>query len=161
MTKRQNPVKVEGSSKRLTQGMEKVQMRKVRSLYPIVPLNMEQREEFGQTLEKMGLRGLLDLCWNYADQEMANEVFSGKTNPEFKNTVRAHPKRITESMIGQAFGISTEGEIALSKGDNQALSFFPTQSISHADGWQVKRCIDPTLTVMLAFLNPLFYPQKP
>jgi hypothetical protein len=84
-------VKVEGSSKRTTRGKEKVQMRKVRPLYPIAPLNMEEREEFGQTLEKMGLRGLLDLCWNYCDQDMANKVFGGRINPEFKTTVRGQP----------------------------------------------------------------------
>jgi hypothetical protein len=101
MTKRQNPVKVEGSNKRATRGRDKI--RKVRPLYPIAPLNTKEKEEFGKTLEKMGLKGLLDLCWNYCDQDMANEVFSGKPHPNFKEIVRGQPKKINEKMIGQAF----------------------------------------------------------
>jgi hypothetical protein len=155
MTKRQTPVKVEGSSKRPTRGniQTKEKARKVRPLYPIAPLNTEDREEFGKTLDKMGLRGLLDLCWNYCDQDMANEVFGNKPHPDFKGTVRGQPKKITEKMIGQAFGISTKGEDAFGKGDNQALSYFPAESISNTDRWQVKQCTDPELKLVLAYLN--------
>jgi hypothetical protein len=156
-------MKVEGNSKKLTPGKEKIQtpIKKVRPLYPVALLNVEEREDFGKTLEKMGLRGLLDLYWDFDNQEMANEVYGGKTHPDSKNTIRAQPKKITKSMIEEAFGISTEGEDALSKSDNQALSFFPAQSISNTDGWQVKQCTDPTFRAVLAFLNPLLYPQKP
>jgi hypothetical protein len=68
--KRKNPVKLDGGSvKRLTRRKEKLPAatRKVRLLYPISPLNVKQREEFAQTLEKMGLRGLLDLCCDFDD----------------------------------------------------------------------------------------------
>jgi hypothetical protein len=92
---------------------------------------------------------------------MANEVFGGKPHPDFKNTVRGQPKRINEKMIGKAFGIITEEEDAFGKGDNQALSFFPSQSISHTYGWQVKQCTNLEFRLVLAYLNPLFYPQKP
>ena len=92
---------------------------------------------------------------------MCDEVYLGRPHPQFKNTIRARPMNITERMIGEAFGISTRGEDAVRKGENLALSFFPTQSLSHTDGWQVKQCNDPTLKVVLAFLNPLLYPQKP
>jgi hypothetical protein len=130
MIKRQNPIKMEGSNKIITRGKHKVQL----PLYPVASLNTEEREKFGQTVEKIGLRGLLELLWNYCDPDMANEVFGGKTNPEFKNTMRGEPKRITEKMTGQAFGISTDGEDAFGKGDNHALSYFSAQSISHTDG---------------------------
>jgi hypothetical protein len=159
MTKRQNPVKVEGSSKRPTRGKDKA--RKIRPLYPIAPLNTEEREEFGKTLEKIGLKELLDLCWNYCDQDMANEVFGSKPHPDFKGAVRGQPKKIFEKIIGQAFGISTEGEDAFGKGDNQAISYFPAESTSNTNGWQVKQCTNPKLKLVLAYLSPLFYPQKP
>jgi hypothetical protein len=69
---------------------------------------------------------------------MCDEVYLDKPHPQFKNTIRTHPKNITERMIEEAFGISTEGEDAMRKGENLALSFFPSQSLSNADGWQVK-----------------------
>jgi hypothetical protein len=147
----------------LRSGKEKLSSatRKVRPLYPISPLDVKQREEFCQTLDKMGLRGLLDLCWDFDDQAMCDEVYLGKPHPDFKNSIKAQPKKITEKMIGEAFGVSTDGEDAVKKGDNRALSFFPSQSISSTDGWQVKQCNDPTFQRVLAFLNPLLYPQKP
>jgi hypothetical protein len=92
---------------------------------------------------------------------MANEVFGSKPHPDFKDTVRGQPKKITEKMIGQAFVMSIEGEDAFGKGDNQAPSYFPAESISNTDGWQVKQCTDPKIKLVLAYLNPLFYPQKP
>jgi hypothetical protein len=103
-------VKVEGSNKRPTKGIvqTKDKLTKVQPLYPIAPLNTEEREEFAMTLKKMGLRGLLGLPWNYCNQDMVNEVFGGKPHPDFKGTVRGQPKKITEKMIGQAFGSSTE-----------------------------------------------------
>jgi hypothetical protein len=64
-------------------------------------------------------------------------------------------------MIGDAFDISTKGEEVDRKGDNQAFSFFPAQSITETDGWSVKQCSDPTFRGVLVFLNPLLYPQKP
>jgi hypothetical protein len=64
-------------------------------------------------------------------------------------------------MIGEAFGISTKGEDAVKKGENLALSFFPSQSLSSTNGWQVKQCNDPTFQLVLAFLNPVLYPHKP
>ena len=63
-------------------------------------------------------------------------------------------------MIEEAFGISTEREDAVRKGEHLALSFFPSQSISNTDGWQVKQCNDPTFQLVLAFLNPLLYPRN-
>jgi hypothetical protein len=97
-------------------------------------LIMEDRQEFRQTLEKMELRGLLDLPWNYLNQEMVNEVFGSKPNPDFKGTVRGQPRKITQKIIGPAFGISTEGEDAFPDDDNQALIYFPEESISHING---------------------------
>ena len=106
----------------------------------------------------MGLKWLLDLCWNFDDQAICDEVYLGKPHSQFKNTIRVWPKNITEKMIGEAFCISTEGEDAVKKGENLTLSFFPSQSISNIDGWQVKQCNDPTFQLVLAFLNPLLYP---
>jgi hypothetical protein len=149
MAKSKDPVKVEGSNKKATRATNQTseKTRKVRPLYPIAPLIMEDRQEFRQTLEKMELRGLLDLPWNYLNQEMVNEVFGSKPHLDFKRTVRGQPKKITEKMIGQAFGISTEGEDAFPKGDKQALIYFHWESISHTDGWSVKQCTNPELKV--------------
>jgi hypothetical protein len=62
--KKKNPVKVKGSRKRLLCGkvkaVEKPVTRKVRPLYRIAPLDMEEREEFCKTLDRIGLRGLVD-----------------------------------------------------------------------------------------------------
>jgi hypothetical protein len=121
----------------------------------------KERQEFKQTLKKMRLRGLLDLPWDYLSQKMVIEVFGSKLHPDFKRIVRGQPKKITEKMIGQAFGISTEGEDAYPKGNNQALIYFYKESSSEKDGWSVKHCINLELKVVLAYLNLLLYPQKP
>ena len=56
-------VKPEPSNKRPSRGKEKVVekqvSRKVRPLYPMQPLDVEQREEFSKTLDKMGLKGVV------------------------------------------------------------------------------------------------------
>jgi hypothetical protein len=162
MAKRKDPVKVEGSNKRATRATNqtKEKTREVRLLYPIAPWITEERQEFRQTLEKIGLRGLLDLPCNYLNWEMVNEVFGSKPHLDSKGTVRGQPKKITEKMIGQAFGISTEGEVAFPKGDNQALIYFHEESISHTDGWSVKQCTTQEPKVVLAYLNPLCTPKS-
>jgi hypothetical protein len=91
--KRKTVVKQETSNKRASRGKEKVVekpvSRKVRPLYPMQPLDVKQREDFAQTLDRMGLRGLLDLCWDFSDQAMCDEVYLGKPHPDFKNSIRA------------------------------------------------------------------------
>jgi hypothetical protein len=91
--KRKNPVKVEGSQKRLLCGKEKAVEKpitsKVRPLYRIASLDMEERKEFCKTLDRMGLRGLVDFCWDFDDQDMVDEVYLSKTHPKFKNTIGA------------------------------------------------------------------------
>jgi hypothetical protein len=86
MAKKKDPVKVERSNKRATKATDqtKEKPRKLKPLYLISPLITDEREEFEQTLEKMGLRGLLDLPWNYWNQKMVNDVFDSKLHPNFK-----------------------------------------------------------------------------
>jgi hypothetical protein len=90
MVKRKYVVKVERSNKRATRATDqtKEKTRKVMPLYPIAPLITKERQKFRQTLEKMGLRLLLDLPWDYLSQEMVNEVFRSKPHPDFKATTR-------------------------------------------------------------------------
>jgi hypothetical protein len=80
------------------------------------------------------------LPWDYLSQEMVNEVFNSKPHPEFKGTMRGEPKKLIDELIGEAFGISTEGEDSFPKGDNKALDYIPLESTSHTDGWSVKQC---------------------
>lgn len=163
MAKRKEATRLEGSQKRKTRTTEtsKEKSTKVRPLYPIGPLGLKEREEFQITLDSMGLGGLLRLPWDFCSVDMVNEVFYARPHSDFKGTLRGQPSQWNSELIGEALGISSEGQDALPKGENQALEYFPKESISTTDGWTVKQCTHPELRAVLAYLNPLLYPLKP
>jgi hypothetical protein len=62
-----------------------------------------------KNLKRMECEKLLDLPWNWVDNDMVDEVASKSPPPELKNNIRARPDKWTKEIMAAALQISEEG----------------------------------------------------
>jgi hypothetical protein len=114
-----------------------------------------------KNLKGMECKKLLDLLWNWVNNEMVDKVASKSPPSELKNTIRARPDKWTKEIMAAALQISEE-RIGLKKRAQAEpyMNYFEEEP-SPSDGWRFDQCSNQDLRDVLKFLIRLIKPNKP
>jgi hypothetical protein len=90
---------------------------------------------------------------------IVRELLDGVSN-EFDNSIRATPTGWTEECWREVYNFSTGGGGLAGQKDEYVKDCFQALP-SPKDGYAIEDCTDPRHRRMLAFLDPILYPEKP
>jgi hypothetical protein len=133
----------------------------LKRLCPIIPKNAIVKARLRKNLKKMECKKLLDLPWNWVNNEMVDKVASKSPPLELKNTIRVRPDKWMKEIMAAAFHISEEG-IGLKKRSlaEPYMKYFEEEP-SPTDGSRFDQCSNQDLRDVLKFLILLIKPNKP
>jgi hypothetical protein len=114
-----------------------------------------------KNLKRMECKKLLDLPWNWVNNEMVDEVASKSPPPELKTTIRARLDKWTKEIIAAAFQISEEGIGLKKRAQVEPYMKYFEEKPNPTDGWRFNQCSNQDLMDVLKFLIPLIKPNKP
>jgi hypothetical protein len=130
---------------------------KLQKVVPDVPRNETERGELLEDLQRMGCSGLLEKPWDFKDDQIVRELLDGVSD-EF--SIRATPTRWTEQCWREVYNFSMGGGGLAGRKDEYVKDCFQ-ELPSPKDGYAIKDCTDARHRRVLAFLVPIFYPEKP
>ena len=142
--------------KRTTEASELPTLRKV---IPLLPAEEEEVEMLREDLRRMGCAGLLSVPWGFREEGMVGELIGEPPN-QYHQTIRAHPETWTKKTWQRVYGFRKGGFGLTSRKDEYAKDQFAGK-IDSKEGYCVADCRDSRARAVLAFLIPVFYPEKP
>jgi hypothetical protein len=132
---------------------------RIRKIVPEVSRDETERAELLEDFQTMGCSGLLEKSWGFKDEEVVRELLDGVSN-EFDNTIWGTPTRWTEEVWREVYNFGTEGGGLAGRKDEYVKDCF--KELPHSkDGYDIEDCTDPRHRRLLAFLEPIVYPDKP
>jgi hypothetical protein len=102
---------------------------------------------------------LLEKPWGFKDDRIVRELLDGVSN-EFDNSIRATPTRWTEECWREVYNFSTGGGGMAGRKDEYVKDCFQALP-SPKDGYAIEDYTDARYRLVLAFLVPILYPEKP
>ena len=90
---------------------------------------------------------------------MVKELLGDVPN-QYRKTVRAQPEKWTRRMWQAVYGFRKDGYGLTSRKDDFARELFDGR-VDAKEGFSVEDCRDKRVRAVLAFLLPIFYPEKP
>ena len=139
--------------------VEEQEIPTLRKVIPQLPAKEVDVEKLREDLGRMGCAGLLTVPWGFREEEMVRELIGEPPNQYYK-TLRAHPKAWTKRTWQKVYGFRLGGSGLTSRKEDFAKDQFAGK-IDAKEGYNVADCKDPRARAVLAFLIPIFYPEKP
>ena len=125
----------------------------------IIPPTTEDLQSLEAYLEIMGCGGLLGVPWAYQNEQQTVELLGPPTN-QFDGQIRAHPERWTVKLWKATYDFR-EGEVKAPERVDEYLKGEFLRTADPKDGYVIDCLKDPDARLVMAFLNPIFHPQKP
>lgn len=133
---------------------------KLKSLQPPIPEDDTELAELRKDLERMGCAEFLGFAWGLLDESMVGELIVGRGN-QWDNTIRAQPADWNAELWREAYGFKGKCGNGLYKASaKHGKDFLPAKPSAH-DGYGVQAVTDERLRRCLAYLVPIFHPEKP
>jgi hypothetical protein len=124
-----------------------------------IPPAAEDLQSLGAYLEIMECGGLLGVPWTYQSEPITMELLGSPTN-QFDGQIRAHPDRWTVELWKAMYDFR-EGEVKMVERIDEYLKGKFLRTADPKDGYVIDSLKDPDARLVMAFLNPIFHPQKP
>ena len=131
----------------------------LRKVLPQRPGNEVAAEQLQEDLRRMGCAGLLTVPWGFREVEMVRELIGEPPN-QYHKTLRAHPESWTKKVWRKVYGFRNAGSGLTNRKDDYAKDQFSGR-IDAKEGYSIADCKDARARAVLAFLIPVFYPEKP
>ena len=112
-----------------------------------------------EDLRRMGCAGLLTVPWGFQEETMVRELMD---NPpvQFLETVRAHPEKWSRKTWQTVYDFRKDGCGLTNRKDDFARVMFD-EKVDAKEGYSVEDIKDKCARAIIAFLLPIFYPEKP
>jgi hypothetical protein len=108
----------------------------------------------------MGCLELWEKSWRVRCEEMVRELVIGEVDQVYASTIRGRPNKWNAELWSRIYGFKQEGEGMATKREDCIRDKF-SQRLDPKYGYFVKDCKDEREMMMLAFLVPIFCPEKP
>ena len=108
----------------------------------------------------MGCLGLWEKSWRVRSEDMVRELVTGEVDRIYASTIRGRPDRWNAELWGSVYGLKQGWEGMATKRENCTRDIFSLR-LDPKYGYFVKDCKDEREMRMLAFLVPIFSPDKP
>ena len=131
----------------------------LRRVVPQVPTKEEDVEMLREDLQRMGCAGLLFVPWEFREEEMVRELMRSPPS-RYHKTPRAHPETWTKRTWQQVYGFRLGGSGLTTRKEEFAKDLFEGK-INAKEGYRLVDCKDHRARAVLAFLIPVFHPDKP
>ena len=133
-----------------------VVLQKVAAEIPASPEDLRVLECY---LEVMGCSGLLSVPWAFQSEALAAELVGAPAN-QYDGRIRAHPEDWTDSAWRETYNFR-EGDVKVVERNDDFLKGEFIRTANPKDGYSVADLKDPDARLVIAFLNPIFHPEKP
>lgn len=108
----------------------------------------------------MGCGSLLDFPWGFKDGNLVREVEERRTPPGYDGTLRGNPRKWTLEVWREVYGFPKGGKDMATRREDCTKDWFLSKADAK-DGYLVRDCKEPRMRNVMAFLVPIFYPEKP
>ena len=132
----------------------------LRKVHVVIPTDREESNELESDLRRMGCLGLWEKSWRVRSEDMVKELVTGGVDRIYASTIRGRPDRWNAEVWSQVYGFELGGEGMATKREDCTRDKF-SQRLDPKYGYFVKDCKDERERRMLAFLVPIFSPEKP
>jgi hypothetical protein len=132
----------------------------LRKVYVVTPTDREERNELEAELRRMSFHGLWEKSWRLRSEDMVRELVTGEVDRDYASTIRGRHDRWNAELWGSVYGFKQGGEGMATKKKDCTRDKFSLR-LDPKYGYFVKDCKDERKKRMLAFLVPIFSPQKP
>jgi hypothetical protein len=129
-------------------------------VHVVIPTGREESNELEADLRRMGCLGLREKSWRVRCEEMVRELVTGKVNQVYASTIRGRLDRWNAELWSRVYGFKQEGVGTAIKREDCTRDKF-SQRLDPKYSYFVKDCKDEKEMRMLAFLVPIFSPEKP
>ena len=131
----------------------------LRSVVLAIPKEPSERAYLEEDLTRIGCIGLLSKPWTVKDERMVRELTIGAPN-QYKGTIRAQPETWDAGKWREAYGFSAGGEGFASQTDRFIGGKF-RNAANLKDEFAIADCEDSRVKMVLEFLIPILYLEKP
>lgn len=132
----------------------------LRKVHVVTPTDREESNELEADLKRMGCHGLWEKSWRVRSEDMVRELVTGEVDRVYASTIRGRPDRWNAELWGNVYGFKQGGEGMATKREDCTRDKFALK-LDPKYGYFVKDCKDERERRMLAFLVPIFSPEKP
>ena len=132
----------------------------LRKVHVVTPTDREENNKLEADLRRMGCHGLWEKSWRVRSEDMVRELVIGKVDRVYASTIRGRPDRWNAELWGSVYGIKQGGEGMATKREDCTRNKFSLR-LDPKYGYFMKDCKDEKKRRMLAFLVPIFSPEKP
>ena len=132
----------------------------LRKVHVVTPTDCEESNELGADLRHMGCLGLWEKSWRLRREDMVRELVTGEVDRVYTSTIRGRPDRWNAELWGSVYGFKQSGEGMATKREDCTRDKISLRLDLKYD-YFVKDCKDEKERRMLAFLVPIFSPEKP
>ena len=146
-----------GAKRTHATAMKEVRVRKVLAVVSRDPSELCDLEE---DLSTMGCAGLLHYPWRIRAEGVVEELVNKQVPPEFAKSLRGAPDEWTAEVWRRVYDLAQGSEGWATRKDFCLEGKFHTQS-SSKNGYLIRECKDARERRVLAFLCPIFNPDKP
>ena len=126
---------------------------------PAIPTDPEEFRVLESYLELMGCNGLLGVPWAFQSEGMVTELV-GKPPNQHDGRLRAHPEEWKVALWRSTYGFR-EGDVKVAERNDDFLKEEFVRDANPKDGYVLGDLRDPDARLVMAFLNPIFHPEKP
>ena len=130
----------------------------LKSVYPVIPRDDDEKVQLIEDLGKMGCEGLLVEPWEVKSEAMVQEFQVPRSN-EWEGTIRRDPTHWTPDLWAEVYGFRKEGRMRARRTETWIDGKFKT-NINPKDGHLVSDCINPREKRVLEFIILILYPEK-
>jgi hypothetical protein len=132
----------------------------LRKVHVVTPTDHEENNELEADLRRMGCLGLWEKSWRVQSEDMMRELVTGEVDRVYASTIRGQPDRWNAELWSNVYGFKQGGGGMATKRDDCTRDKFSSR-LDPKYGYFVKDCKDERERRMLAFLVPIFSPEKP
>ncbi|KAL8930887.1 MAG: hypothetical protein Q9211_007204, partial [Gyalolechia sp. 1 TL-2023] len=105
-----------------------------------------------RNLETMGCAGFMDVAWGIKDGNLVTKLMGDPDN-RYNESLRAHQERRTYNF--------RRGEVKVAERSDELMEGEFMRGADPKDGYTITDLKDAEARLVLGFLNPIFYPEKP
>jgi hypothetical protein len=127
----------------------------------IIPKDAIVKARLRKNLKRMECKKLLDLPWNWVNNEMVDKVARKSPPPKLKNTIKARLDKWMKEIMAATLQISKEGIGLKKRSQAEPYMKYFKEEPSQTDGWRFDQCNNQDLRDILKFLILLIKPNEP
>ena len=129
-------------------------------VHVVIPIDTEESNELEVDLRRMGCLGLWEKSWRVRNEDMVTELVTGEVDQVYASTIRGQMDRWNAEPWSRVYGFKQGKKNMATKRDDCTRDKF-SQKLVPKYGYFVKDCKDKREKRILAFLVPIFSPEKP